>query len=1032
MSLEKYKEKRNFNDTPEPVGARDKKEEQLIFVIQRHKASHLHYDFRLELDGVLKSWAVPKGPSLNAADKRLAMMVEDHPYDYKDFEGVIPDGNYGAGIVEIWDSGTYDAVDEKGPERIVTDYKKKIKLLQAGLHAGNLKISMNGKKLKGEFALVKLKGNDRGENSWLLLKHKDKFSVTEPYNSEEITPKNSPINKWLAEHGKPKRGAARSKQTAPVAEAPAKKTSTRSKDRKLDDYIPAMLAKDTDKPFSDAEWIYEIKWDGYRAIAEVDNGEVKLYSRNGNSFLGTYPIVVDELKKIEVSAVLDGEIVVINESGSPDFQKLQHYEENKHLPIQYQVFDLLELNGQQTYELPLVQRKELLRDVLDEDNAVIKYSDHVVEAGEAFFEVAKEKDLEGVMAKKADSHYYPGKRTNEWLKIKHHKSDEAIICGFTAPRGGRKYFGALVLGVKNGDKLEYIGHTGSGFDEKGLKELWGKLEPLITEESPFAERVKTNQPVTWVQPKYVCELKFTEWTSDGKLRHPIFLRLREDKTPDDVRIDKTKVGAKKPAATQEIEVVIEDDEVKDEVVTDAEPASETEQDEAEIKSKKISKKKPAAKADKKELVSEAEEPAPPKKAAKKAKPKAQPKEEAKKEESAPPKKAAKKSKPIEELKEEAKKEEPAPPKKAAKKAKPKAQPKEEAKKEEPAPPKKAAKKVAAPAVKEPPVKEESAPKKLEKQVKAAQTQQPEVVDNPKEKTYIIDGAEVKTTNRTKVFFPEEGFTKGDVIDYYDRMADYILPYLKDRPESLFRTPNGIGKGGFFQKDAAADAPKWVDHIALYSDSVKRDIDYIMCNNKASLLYMANLGCIEINPWHSTTEDLDNPDYLIIDIDPSDNNTFEDVIQAANVVKGILDKAGATGICKTSGATGIHVYVPTGKQYSYDQVKDFAYVICMMANAEIPAITTLERSLSKRSKSQIYMDYLQNRKGQTIASVYSLRPKPGATVSTPLRWEEVKPGLNPKDFNINTIEARLKKTGDMFGEVLKKPIDLLKCIENLGG
>jgi bifunctional non-homologous end joining protein LigD len=927
MGLTEYKKKRNFKETPEPLGAKEKVEDKLVFVIQRHKASHLHYDFRLELDGVLKSWAVPKGPSLNPIDKRLAMMVEDHPYDYKDFEGIIPEGNYGGGIVEIWDNGTYDAVDEKGPQRVVTDYEKKIKVLQAGLHAGNLKFKLNGKKLKGEFALVKLKG--REENSWLLVKHRDEYSVNESYNSEEHTPKHSPINKWLAEHPKkPKRfaklkaaepealveKAVTPKKAAPKkkAEAQAEPTAPEERLKKLDDFIPAMLAKESDKAFSDANWIYEIKWDGYRAIAELDNGKVKLYSRNGNSFVYSYPVVFNELKGMQINAVLDGEIVVMDEEGNPNFQKLQHYEENKHLPLLYHVFDVLEMNGKQLYDQPLIERKKLLQELLPESD-IVKYSDHVEEAGEEFFEVIQEKNLEGIMAKKADSHYYPGKRTSEWLKIKHHKSDEAIICGFTAPRGGRKYFGALVLGIMKDGKLTYVGHTGSGFDDKLLKEVSAKLEPLIQDKSPFEERVKTNQPVTWVQPKYVCELKFSEWTNDGKMRHPIFLRLREDKTIDDATTDDKK----------------------------AEPESE------ETTEKKKTSKKPSVKK------------------AKQATP--EPEEI------------------LESKQEDIKEEEPIKKKAAAKKTK-----------------------------------------------QTSQQETPDVVENEKEKTYKFGKAQVKTTNRTKVFFPEEGITKGDVIDYYDRMADYILPYLKDRPESLFRTPNGIDKSGFFQKDAAEEAPDFVSRVKLYSDSANKDIDYIICNNKATLIYMANLGCIEINPWHSTTKNLDNPDYLIIDIDPSEKNTFEHVIEAANVVKQILDKAGAASIPKISGATGLHVYVPTGKQYTYDQVKDFAYLICMLANEQIPEITTLERSLSKRSKDKIYMDYLQNRRGQTIACVYSLRPKKGATVSTPLDWSEIKPGLNPRDFNIHTIEQRLKEKGDLFGDVLKKPIDLLQCIQNLEG
>jgi bifunctional non-homologous end joining protein LigD len=309
-----------------------------------------------------------------------------------------------------------------------------------------------------------------------------------------------------------------------------------------------------------------------------------------------------------------------------------------------------------------------------------------------------------------------------------------------------------------------------------------------------------------------------------------------------------------------------------------------------------------------------------------------------------------------------------------------------------------------------------------------------VVNNEKEKIYKTGKAELKTTNRTKVFFPEDAVTKGDVIDYYEKMADVILPYIKDRPESLFRTPNGISQKGFFHKDAGDEAPSWVKHIELYSESTNKDIDYILCNDKPTLMYLANLGCIEINPWHSRVKSLDKPDYLIIDIDPSDHNTFNQVVDAANVVKGILDQAGAFSICKTSGASGLHIYVPLGAKYSYDQAKDFAYLICMMANQIIPDFTTLERSLSKRSKSQIYMDYLQNRKGQTIACVYSMRPKKGATVSTPLDWGEVKEGLDPKNFNIHTIAERLKEKGDLFAPMIDKSkvIDLGKCLENLSG
>jgi bifunctional non-homologous end joining protein LigD len=867
MSLSLYNKKRNFKATPEPSGKLSKPRSGLSFVIQRHKASHLHYDFRLEMEGVLKSWAVPKGPSLNPQDKRLAMMVEDHPYDYKDFAGIIPEGNYGAGIVEIWDEGEYTDLEN-------SDKKTAEKKLLAGLRAGNLKIVLHGKKLKGEFALVKLKGKQ--DNSWLLLKHKDKYAVSEDYNSEEYTTKNSPINKWFAQNKpdrvpkaskngtikktkeiKPKKKALKKK--AEEKETPVKLKRVRAlpgETRKLSHYIKPMLAKETDTPFSSKDWIYEIKWDGYRAIAEVNKKEVSLYSRNGNTFNASYPVVVEALKQLNIKAVLDGEIVVIGEEGKSNFQLLQYYGSFNEVPMEFRVFDLISMNGKDTTGLTLLQRKELLRELLPE-NDVVKYSDHIEEKGEAFFKAAKEKDLEGIMAKKADSLYYPGVRTNEWLKIKHHKTQEAIIAGFTEPTGGRKLFGALVLGIWKDKKLKYIGHTGSGFNDKGLKDMYKLLKPRIIKQSPFDEVVKTNRPATWVKPELVCEIKFTEWTKDGSLRHPIFLRLRNDKKASEVTLDATK-----------------------------------------------------------------------------------------------------------------------------------------------------------------PVKMKAKERNAVKE------------DKENEKTYLIGKVKVKTTNRNKIFWPEEKITKGDVVDYYNSISKYILPYLKGRPQSLKRNPNGITDAGFFQKDAGDEAPPWVKSKKIFSESTNKDVDYILCDNKQTLIYMANLGCIEINPWHSTIKNLDKPDYLIIDIDPSDNNTFEQVIEAANVVHEIFEKIGAPNYCKTSGASGLHIYVPTQRKYTYDQLKDFSHLICMAAQNHLPDFTSLERNLKKRGKDHIYLDYLQNRRGQTICAPYCLRPKEGATVSMPVKWKNVKPGLSPADYNIHNALKKIEEVDELWAHVLGRGINLVKCLSKL--
>lgn len=857
MSLQLYRKKRNFKATPEPKAKAVKSKSKLKFVVQRHKATRLHYDLRLEMDGVLKSWAVPKGPSLNPKDKRLAMMVEDHPYSYRTFAGIIPEGNYGAGIVEIWDEGDLSDLDN-------SDQKTAEKNLKAGLKSGNLKFRLNGKKLKGEFVLVRL--NKAGENSWLLIKHNDKYAKHEEYNSEDYTLKNSPINKWLALKGKAGGKKMETLKKPAVKKAAKKETAVNKKEinngesRKLTEYVKPMLARETNTPFSSKEWIYEIKWDGYRAIAEVNKTNAKIYSRNGNSFNTTYPIVLNALEKLNIQAVLDGEIVIVDEQGKSNFQLLQHYQTDNNHVIEYRVFDLLSLNGVNTKDLPLVDRKKLLKELLPTNNKVIKYSDHIKETGEDFFAMAKKNNLEGIMAKKADSLYTPGARTTEWLKIKHHKTCEAVIAGFTAPGASRKHFGALILGIWDNGKLKYTGHTGSGFSASTLKEMSALLKPLIIKTSPFSARVKTNMPATWVKPELVCEIKFTEVTRDGMLRHPIFLRLRDDKKTKEVTMNAAK----------------------------------------------------------------------------------------------PVKKAA--------------------------------------------------------------IKKISAKPKKEKPVNPA-----------KENILTFGRIKVKITNLSKLYFPDEEITKGDVIEYYQSISKYILPFLKNRPQSLKRNPNGITDNGFFHKDAGDEAPSFVKSKAIYSESTNKDIDYIICNNAATLAYLNNLGCIEINPWHSTIQKLDKPDYLIIDIDPSEKNTFDQVIETAIVIRDIFKRIGVESYCKISGATGLHVYVPTQKKYTYDQLKDFSHMICIMAQEELPGFTSLERNLKKRGNNMIYLDHLQNRKGQTISSVYSLRPKAGATVSMPLKWTEVKPGLTPADFTINNALKRIEKNKNLFLPVLGKGIDLAKCL-----
>jgi len=807
MSLATYNKKRNFRQTAEPAGKKAMAGKSR-FVVQRHQATRLHYDFRLELGGVLKSWAVPKGPSLNPSQKRLAVMVEDHPVSYISFKGTIPKGNYGAGKVEIWDSGKFEPVN--GNHEAITGKQA----LQA-LKNGELKFELKGKKLKGEFVLVRIK-ND--EKNWLLIKHKDEHSTNTIYNAEEQTDKAVP-----------------QKTIASIRHGKAKKLKT---------FIQPMLAGIAKNPFDDKDWLFEIKWDGYRAIAEIGKEKIQFYSRNGLDFSERFAAIYQALKKIRHEVILDGEIVLLNEKNLPDFQKLQYYENHLNYPVVYYVFDILELNGKNMEGLPLEERKKILKQLL-KNNQTIRYCDHIDANGIAFLEKAKEQGLEGIIAKRKDSEYARGYRSKEWLKIKNIQSTEVVIAGYTEPKGGRAHFGSLVLANKKGRSWQYRGHVGTGFSSALLASLKRKMKPLETKESPFETEVPLNGEVTWLKPKLVADIAYTEVTRDNIFRHPVFLRLRDEKEMKDVN-----------------EEVIE-----------------------------------------------------------------------------------------------------------------------------------------------------------------------EIKDVKRNEEIRVGKHIVAITNRHKVFWPDEGFTKGDVIDYYDRMADYILPHLKDRPLSLKRNPNGIRDEGFFHKDAGEKAPSYVDVFKVKSESSNKVIDYIVCNNKATLLYLANLGCIEINPWNSTTKRPDNPSWMVIDIDPSPKNNFEQVVDVALATKMVLDKAGVDSYCKTSGASGLHVYVPMNNKYDYKTVKEFAQIIASLVREQLPRSTSLERSLTRRGNN-IYIDYLQNRSGQTLASVYSLRPRKGATASAALEWKEVNHQLQPSLFTIENMLARVEKKGDLFQPVITASTDIKKALKAL--
>ncbi len=523
MGLKDYESKRKFEKTPEPRPGPGDKSKDLVFVVHKHAARALHYDLRLELEGVLKSWAVPKGPSLNPSLKRLAVMVEDHPIDYKDFEGVIPEHNYGAGSVIIWDRGVYHhpaAGNGHESERLLMD----------SLEKGNLKFVLHGEKLRGEFALVRVR---RDDNSWLLLKKKDQYASAD----EVLKDKTSVVSRKTLEdvsEANPKTASNQERlNRIRLGEALEGKDLKDAPLKPMPHRIKPMLATLVKDPFDDPDWLFEVKWDGYRAVAEIMNDDIALYSRNLISLSHQFSPIVDSLKKFRFNALLDGEIVVVDDLGQPDFQMLQSYQRSKKGHLLYYVFDLLHFEGYDLTSLPLVRRKELLQRILPFVPKV-KFSDHVWNEGTLFFKVAREKGLEGIVAKHAQSVYQIGKRSRQWLKVKTNLTQEGVIAGFTHPRGTRKGFGALILGVFEKEELIFIGHAGGGFTVKKLNEIREKLEPLVQQECPFRVEPETNAPVTWVKPELVCEVSFHGWTDEGVMRQPVFLRLREDKSAHEV------------------------------------------------------------------------------------------------------------------------------------------------------------------------------------------------------------------------------------------------------------------------------------------------------------------------------------------------------------------------------------------------------------------------------------------------------------------------------------------------------------------
>jgi bifunctional non-homologous end joining protein LigD len=640
-----------------------------------------------------------------------------------------------------------------------------------------------------------------------------------------------------------------------------------------------MLATLVDKPFDAENWLFEVKWDGYRAIAHCNNNNVSLISRNNKSFNEKYYPITAALQKLNMNAVFDGEIIISNKEGISSFGDLQNWRSEADGELLYYVFDLLWLDGYLLLDVPLQQRRELLKEVLPK-NPVIQLSQSFNAPGTTFYDIAKQMNLEGIIAKKADSVYTPGVRSKDWLKIKIAKRQEVVIGGFTQNEGSTKLFSSLLVGVFDNGALHYTGKIGTGFTDKEQRAMMEQFKPLFRKNCPFdrepdynkPSRFRPNPPVataTWLKPELVCEVAFAEITSDGVMRHPSFEGMRVDKKAKDVKAEKAKPLKK---------VVPESILHKEKIITRRQPA------------------------ERKTLLNPGE----------------------------------------------------------------------------------------------------------------------------KQQEREINGHKLKFTNLNKIYWPKEKITKRDMLNYYYQVAPVILPYLKDRPQSLNRYPNGINGESFYQKNVEGKIPTWINTFPYTNEGLNKS--FLVPVREADVLYMASLGCIEMNPWSSRVQKPDNPDFCIIDLDP-DTNSFDQVIKTAQVTHEVLTSAGIPNYCKTSGSTGIHIYMPLGAKYPYEASREFGRLIATIVHEQIPRFTSIERATADR-KGKIYIDFLQNRPQATLACAYSLRPKPGATVSMPLHWEEVKKGLKMKDFNIHNSVARVKEQGDIFKPVLGKGINMKQAITSL--
>lgn len=891
--LEEYRRKRKFSETPEPAGTRRARGGNR-FVVQEHHARRLHYDFRLEIDGVLKSWAVPKGPSMNPADKRLAVQTEDHPLEYGSFHGTIPAGHYGAGEVKIWDEGHFQ------PEGELSASEQ--------LKRGEIKFVLDGQKLRGSFVLVRLRSRESSKPEWLLIKHRDNSTAA------------SAAPGVVGVSPQPHRASVESESSADQSggrEKPPRKSKIKmpagARSAPMPNYIRPALATLTEKAFSDPEWLFEIKWDGVRTLTAVRDGKVQMWSRSERDITREYPELSDIAKNVNArEAWLDGEIVVLDSEGRSDFQKLQlRFGVQKpsaklieQAPVVYYIFDLFYLDGHDLRNVPLLKRKELLREIVLDDPRVL-YSDHVLENGEGLFRAATDRNLEGIVAKKVSSPY-PSGRTLNWMKIKLEKDLDAVVGGWTDPRGAREYFGALLLGLYEGEKLHFIGGVGSGFSVEVQERLWPQLQNLRVSECPFAEEPSTREQAYWVTPHLVARVRFGNWTSDRHLRQPRFLGLQEDRDPKSCTFE-DQAGV--TTSTNEVPNNNESGRKNGRSRAKASPAHE----------RKRRRTQPSSSS-----------------------------------------------------------------------GDPTAMP--------------------------------STDRQIEQELMKGTSDNMNVE---------VDGRRLHFTNLNKIYFPKDGYRKRDLLAHYFWAAPMILPFLKDRPLVLRRYPNGIEEKAFFQKDAARETPDWVKTVAIASDSAARSVNYMIANDRATLLYLTNLGCIDQNPWSSRYDDQEHPDYVFFDLDPSDGATFETVIEFGRLLLETLENFEIKAFAKTSGATGFHIFVPIEPRYTFEQVRLFVQAIGEVVGRKHPGVLTFERTVSKRRRGSIYLDAHQNSRGQSLACAYSARAFEHAPVSTPVKLEELRGGLQPEQWNLSTIRARVEKAGDLWASFWKSRQRLESLFKHAG-